>query len=476
MVSDLERDFFCVGWGVRQTTSDGTKGFGHFCPSKVTPCPGEGRKDSREGGIDILSKEKLPLFPPILYFRVMQKVLFIGLVWPEPTSSAAGTRIIQLVECFLSGGYEVTFASAAAKSPHSYDWEPWPVAEQSIILNDSSFDSFIKDLQPDMVVFDRFIIEEQYGWRVRETLPQAITILDTEDLHFLRKARQLASSKNESIVYHNDIAKREIASILRCDLSLMISKTEIQLLTEQFQLSSKILFYLPFLEDEIDEKRISNWKGYDDREDFMFIGNFLHEPNWHTTLILKKEIWPRLRELLPEASLHIYGAYATEKVYQLHNPKERFFIKDRADDAREAMENYRVLLAPIPFGAGAKGKLIDAMQSGTPNITTSVGAESMSIDGRWNGFIEDEWNTFVQKAQQLYRSSSLWKAMQQQSINLLNKQYSKQMFCDIFLKRIEEIQKQVHQHREGNFIGEILKSQQFNSTKYMSLWIEEKNK
>ena len=68
--------------------------------------------------------------------------------------------------------------------------------------------------------------EEQYGWRVQEVCPSALKVLDTEDLHFLRKSRQLAVNAKREIRFEDYIssgAKREIASILRCDVSLIIS-------------------------------------------------------------------------------------------------------------------------------------------------------------------------------------------------------------------------------------------------------------
>ncbi|SPZ87777.1 Uncharacterized protein conserved in bacteria [Sphingobacterium multivorum] len=118
-----------------------------------------------------------------------KKVLFIGLVWPEPTSSAAGFRMMQLIETFINRSYQITFASAAAKSPYSAPLQSLGIQEQTIVLNSNSFDEFIAQLKPDIVVFDRFMVEEQYGWRVAQHCPNALRVLDTEDLHFLRQAR-----------------------------------------------------------------------------------------------------------------------------------------------------------------------------------------------------------------------------------------------------------------------------------------------
>ncbi|WP_246162294.1 glycosyltransferase [Sphingobacterium phlebotomi] len=406
----------------------------------------------------------------------MHTILFIGLVWPEPQSSAAGTRILQLIRMFRSVGSEVVFASAAAKSPYSHPLSQEGVWEEDIQLNDSRFDAFIRSLKPDMVVFDRFVSEEQYGWRIRQYCPSALTILDTEDLHFLRRARQEAVKRNTALDYYNDITTREIAAILRCDLSLIISKSEMELLLASFRVPAELLYYLPFLEPKIEKSATNKWLPFEKRKDFVFIGNFLHEPNWHTVKVLKAQIWPQIRKQLPQTELHIYGAYASEKVYQLHQPKDSFLIKGRAVDARKTLEAYRVLIAPIPFGAGIKGKFIDAMQAGTPSVTTAVGAESMTIDGHWNGYIENDLDRFAEKTALLYSDRKVWYKAQERGVNILNATSSKEQFETPFLVHINELKAGLETHRRRNFIGQILQNQYHSASKYMSLWIEEKNK
>ncbi len=402
----------------------------------------------------------------------MLKILFIGLVWPEPTSSAAGWRILQLVKLLLQE-YEVHFASAASKSPYSYDLNALGVIEHDIKLNDSSFDRFVTALDPYAVIFDRFMVEEQYGWRVVENAPNALRILDTEDLHFLRLARQEAFKKNLPVNIYHETTKREIASILRSDLSLIISNHEMNLLAEQFKVDAERLFYLPFQEDRLEYP--IHRKEVGERAHFVFIGNFIHEPNWRTVELLKRHIWPKLRKSLPQAELHIYGAYATEKVNQLHNPKERFFIKGRAEDARETLEQYRVLLAPIPFGAGAKGKFVDAMYAGTPSVTTSIGAENMMLDDSWGGIIADEDSIFINAAIELYLNDEKWNTLQQLGFSIYNSTIANTAHSAALLNWLRKSKEQIETLRRQNFIGQILQQQQVNATKYMSLWIEQKN-
>ena len=406
--------------------------------------------------------------------RSAKKLLIIGLVWPEPTSSAAGTRMIQLVDLFLRKDYEITFASAASKSDFSYDFSQTSVIEQQIKLNDESFNSFLKTLNPSIVMFDRFMVEEQYGWRVQQECPDAIRILDTEDLHCLRSARQQSDKKQTEINFFSDTAKREIASILRCDLSLIISEVEMKILEETFKVDSSLLYYLPFLEKEITAEMVQNWIPFEERTDFVFIGNFLHEPNFNTVQNLKTKVWPLLRKKLPNASMNIYGAYTSPKVLQLENKNEKFFVKGRALNAKETIAKHKILFAPIQFGAGVKGKFIDAMQVGTPSITTSVGAEAMRGGLDWNGFIEDDVEISVKKAVELYENKTIWLLAQQNGVRIINERYSSLHFAEKFITVIEKLD--LEKHRQRNFIGQILNHHTTQSTKYMSLWIEEKNK
>jgi len=173
--------------------------------------------------------------------------------------------------------------------------------------------------------------------------------------------------------------------------------------------------------------------------------------------------------------LHIYGAYPSQKVEQLHNTKEGFLVKGRAEDAREVVGKARVLLAPIRFGAGLKGKLIEAMQCGTPSLTTTIGAEVMHGDLPWPGFITDDPDDFAERAVKIYTKKKLWDKAQKAGIPIINQLYDKEVFKELLIEKVEEIRENLNQHRQQNFIGEILKHHTAASTKYMSKWIEAKN-
>lgn len=404
----------------------------------------------------------------------MNQLVIIGSVWPEPQSTAAGSRMLQLISMFQEQEYEITFMCSASRSDYSFDLTQISVHPQSILLNDESFDSEIVKINPSIVVFDRFMIEEQYGWRVAEQCPNALRILDTEDLHFLRKAREMAYKQNRPLVfedYISDTFKREMAAIYRCDLTLIISEFEMELATTTFNINPKILYYLPFLSENVPTKTAV----FSERNHFVSIGNFLHEPNWQTVILLKK-YWPTIKKQLPNAQLHIYGAYVTEKAKQLHNEKEGFLINGRAEDIATVFQNAKVLLAPIPYGAGLKGKLFEAMRFGLPSVTTSMGAEGMHGNLEWNGAVIENESEFVLQAIQLYSEESLWEKAKENGFAILENRFQKSLFSTDFKNKIVHCLQNLAAYRKLNFIGQILQHHSLQSTKYMSKWIEAKNK
>lgn len=421
------------------------------------------------------------------------RVLIIGYVWPEPRSSAAGGHMMQIIESFLQQGWHITFSSPAGVGEHKADLAALGIDEVSIALNNSSFDTFIRELAPDIVLFDRFMMEEQFGWRVEKHCPQALRVLETSDLQSLRDARhqQLkARLKHDSdpddfsalfapaphaIFEHmadTDLAQRELAAIYRSDLNLMISDYEIDLLVEQFHVPNALLHLCPLMVDGVPETFVP----YAQRQHFLSIGNFRHAPNWDAVLWMKTTVWPLIRQQLPDAQLHIYGAYTPPKATALHNPAQGFHVLNWAEDALAVMRQARVCLAPLRFGAGIKGKIADAMLCGTPNVTTPVGAEGMHGDLPWAGAIATSASALAAAAVELYRNEAAWLQAQTHGRALLAERYQQRVHGPALVQRIEACRADLERHRLQNFTGAMLRHHHHKSTQYMAQWIEAKNR
>ena len=432
------------------------------------------------------------------------QILIVGYVWPEPRSSAAGAHMLQLIELCLAQQWLVTFATPAQPGEHRADLKALGVVEQTIALNCSSFDTWVHALQPAIVIFDRFMMEEQFGWRVAEQCPQALRVLASVDLHSLREARQqqlrewlrednsttgllapkIAPADLFGHMAAQDLTQREIAAIFRSDLTLLVSDFEIELLTQHFQVPPFLLAHCPLLPEQ---PNTNAWPSFDERANFISIGNFLHAPNWDAVLLLKETLWPLIRARLPKeksakAQLFVYGAYPPQKAINLHNPAQGFNVMGWAADALTVMRSARVCLAPLRFGAGIKGKLIDAMLCGTASVTTSIGAEGMSITDSaqaneliWNGAITDTAQEFADAAVNLHENKMLWQLAQRQGLRILQQRFNKAKLGAALIERFQQGLEHLERNRRNNFIGAMLQHHRHKSTQYMARWIEAKN-
>lgn len=405
-------------------------------------------------------------------------LLIIGWGWPEPNATAAGIRMLQLIAYFKSCNCQIAFVATAVQNEHSRYLNELGLHTEQVFLNCDSFDKFLVVLQPTIVLFDRFLTEEQFGWRVAALVPNALRILDTEDLHSLRHVREQCFRVNTDFSIptwlQNDRTKREIASIYRCDLSLIISTYEMELLSDVLGKNAKLLYHLPFMVHANDVL----WDSpcFEERMDFIFIGGGKHSPNIDAIKYLRSDIWPQIRKQIPNTHLNIYGAYLPQHVLELHDEPTGFLIKGKAALISDVMSKAKVCLAPLRFGAGIKGKLLHAIQYGTPSVTTSIGAEGMYAEMDWNGIIADRTHDFIKAAVDLYSDQVKWLRAQKNGYQLLTALYDKDNLEEKLSAKITSLYIHRDAHREQNFIGSLLQHQTMASTKFMSKWIQAKNK
>lgn len=394
------------------------------------------------------------------------RCLILGKVWPEPSSTAAGKRTCDLVTALAGAGWEITFASAARRGEHAVALSRYGVASYPIRVNDSAFDTWVSELSPDVVIFDRFMTEEQFGWRVAQTCPEALRVLDTSDLHCLRLAREAQLKSGGALQLKNEIALREIASIYRSDLTLMISEFERNVLRREFSVPDGLLAYWPFF--VMPDEAVSS---YTEREHFIMIGSWLHAPNLDAARWCLREIWPKIREALPHAEMHAYGSYGDRYARELNRPEAGFYFKGRAEEALATMARYRVNLAPLRFGAGLKGKIFDGFQTGTPTVMTPIAAEGIFRGSEW---VSESVDSFAHAAVELYRDPERWGARQEAEQLVCRKRFA----TSHWLSRLPVILNQAYQsrrsNREANFTGQMLRHHHHRSTEFFSRWIEAK--
>lgn len=412
--------------------------------------------------------------------------------------------------------------------------------QQAMSCSDSStadLSSVASAFPPDVVLFDTFVAQELYGWRVEELWPDAVRLLDYQDYHALRLHRQSIvqdwmherdgdherqwSFDSELILERvkdaipppvSQCMQRELAALYRCDLGLIISQFEYMVLTERMRhvlpgMDGSRLLYVPFVgmnhvaQSGVDVAAVQ--RPFSDRQHLVMIGSFRHEGNVDSLKVMRYAVWPKLHKRLQRYSHHpsrvrldVYGSYPTREVLELTDEKTGFMVRGQAKTI-DVLGEYRLAVAPLRFGAGLKGKVVDAWHNGTPLVTTSIGAEGMTMASSFKnaggalsselqlpaGEIADDVDAFVDKCEQLYMDERLWTSKAQQcadGLGLFHGGYMEEMTRRLveLLARDPHTGRRFHLEalRQGDYIRCML-GRGVSSTdgnKYRSMYIAQK--
>lgn len=422
-----------------------------------------------------------------------RKVILAGSVWPERTSSAAGVRSSDLIGILQDHGFQVLCVSPSRLNEHTD-----ALAREHNVqcvqadANTGAFEKLLLETSPQLVVFDRFIAEEMYGWQVNKYAPDAARVLDLQDVHFLRRAREFLVKKRgvtftDTLDLHvlsvDAVEKqviRELASIHRSDVTLYVSDAERDVLTRRFQVDDALLHRCDFFYSSIDAAALPAFR---DRKDVAFIGSFKHAPNVDAVEWLKHAILPIVRAT-PAANapeIHIYGSYAnTARHSKLDDPARGFRLMGFAPDVHETLQQYRLTVAPLRFGAGIKGKIADSWHVGTPCVSTSIGAEGMTMaspvtSAPWGGAIADDPAAFARSLLDLYSHEREWHDAQARGFEICSSQYDRERNAASLMARLEHVLVHKQTLRSGNWMSKILWSEKYRATEYMSRFIRMKN-
>ena len=445
----------------------------------------------------------------------IDRVLFLSTVWPERTSSAAGVRTSDLVSSFLSRDIAVDFAATSAIDerckPHVEALEGLGATPHVVQPNkESEFIRTLDRVRPDLVVFDRFYVEEMFSWMVAKHMPDVMRVVDMQDVHSLRGWRELLLK--EQLKERNDVqgdmsrqidlssivssippasyepCLRELSSIYRSDLTLVCSPIELDLLANSFHVPSCLLQEAGFFSDG---RRDNTFMDFTSRQNVMMIGNFLHPPNKDSVLWACTELWPAIREQIGgDVRLDIYGAYGNEQalVSKIGNPDKLGVRLCGWLPSLSSMAAYRLLFAPLRFGAGLKGKVVDAWEHGLPVITTVIGSEGMEgMEGPRTGGSRsaETWGgagtattarQLIDDTVRLYTDKDAWNAAQSRADDILSHLYDRRTNLADIHARIEAIHAKLPAVRKTNYTGALLANSQHRATEYFSRWIEIKNK
>ena len=399
----------------------------------------------------------------------MKRAYLFVYVWPEPFSSAAGVRTLQMAQHLSQLGIAVTLVSPCKENSASQFWRDLGFSTLCCPSNDRQCLSNLALQAPHLVIFDRFVMEEQFGWQIRELWPQAIQIVDTQDLHHVRRFREqlakeglpISSIQSMQGWVPNEDFDRELSSLYRADCCLVVSSWEKNWLI-QHQFPKDRVFCIPFSPQQEAPASVS----FEGRDSFLFVGNFRHPPNLDGARWLVS-LWKTIYEETKK-KLVLAGAYPSQEVSQW-NRANFIEVKSSVQTLAPLFQKSIALLAPLRYGAGIKGKILEAWSFGVPVVSTSIGLEGMADSLSFD--TEQSWKD---ECLRLHQDHSYWVQRSNESLSngtAFSKASLKNLWNDCL------VSSETHfQSWRKHPVTRMLKFHQNNSYKYFSLWIEEKNR
>ena len=118
---------------------------------------------------------------------------------------------------------------------------------------------------------------------------------------------------------------------------------------------------------------------FGEREGLLFVGGFAHPPNADAVLWFAREIFPLIRRELPDVKFYVAGSKVTDEIKALEETESGIIIKGfvSEEELAQLYGQCRVVVVPLRYGAGVKGKVVEAIYNGAPIVTTSTGAEGI---------------------------------------------------------------------------------------------------
>ena len=304
-------------------------------------------------------------------------VLFIDHYVPHYDRDAGGRSTQMYVELLLRLGCRVQFMGANffAHQPYTQRLQDLGV---EVLVGESiarGLDGWLTEHAPfiDEIFLHRPHVAEQFLPHLERMRPRPPVSYFGHDLHYLRFAREAALRDDEALRRESaSWRRRELAVCRRVERVYYFSDIEIEELRPQ--LEGGMLRCTPLY--AVDFAALPSYDP-DEPHSLLFVGGYNHPPNVDAAVWLARDILPPLREQVPQAHLHLVGSHPSEEVLALAGPG--ITVHGYVSDAELAAlyRSVAVAVVPLRYGAGVKGKVIEAVSHNVPVLTTDIGAEGM---------------------------------------------------------------------------------------------------
>jgi O-antigen biosynthesis protein len=220
------------------------------------------------------------------------------------------------------------------------------------------------------------------------------------DLHYLREQREYELTFDKDVLNSSKKWKKlELDLITHCDVSYYPSSIEVEELRRELP-TANIRMLSPYIYESESFNLTSEYNA-EKRQNLLFVGGFAHKPNIDGVIWFMNEVFPKVSSSLKDMKVFIVGSNPPELIRNLGG--QNVIVTGYVTD-EELMEYYakcRIVVVPLRYGAGIKGKVVEAMYYGLPVITTPTGAEGLT-KGESVMVVRDTSDEMAQAIEDLY--------------------------------------------------------------------------
>ena len=363
-------------------------------------------------------------------------LLYIDHYVPLPDRDAGSKSTYQYLELLASMGYRVTFVG-----DNFVDYEPYTTMLQQLGIEvlygpwyRQNWKTWIKQNSEFIhyIFMSRPHITRKYLPFVQKNT-KAKLIYCGHDLHYLREHRHYEVSGNKADLKESRKWERlEKYIISNVDVSYFFSSYEVEKLNQEIP-DANIKSIPLYLVDSLRSSDQQLLPGYSERRDLLFVGGFMHTPNIDAVIWFVNKIFPLVREYVPDIEFNVVGSNPTPEVLKISKEGVNILGEISSDELQKLYTESRIVVAPLRFGSGVKGKILESLEFGVPVITTSIGAEGIP-DSNKALYVTDEIQEFASHVKNVYSSPELWKKTVEQGYDLLEKYFSSESARKILME------------------------------------------
>jgi glycosyltransferase involved in cell wall biosynthesis len=246
----------------------------------------------------------------------------------------------------------------------------------------------------------RYFVAAECVAAIRRCAPDALFVLDTVDLHFLREGRGAEITGDPGEQRRAAVIREgELAMTRSADITLVVSDTERDMLRELLPAADVRVISVVMTPGSVGP-------GFAQRRDMLFVGGFRHRPNVDAVEWYAKEIWPEVRRRLPDARTFVIGSDMPASVRNLAG--NGIEAVGHVPDLEPYLRRCRLSIAPLRYGAGVKGKISTAQSAGLPVVATTIAVEGMHLAPGRDVLVADSARAFADAIVRLHEDEPLW--------------------------------------------------------------------